>query len=1204
MMNNSLILDVISILISELSYPTNEQEISNKISPFFIEKLKNSGCALLKKNNTEYISLCDSSFLEDNHAIGKDVQQQLIELLNDSTKKWVVIDTDSNQNYGFKLVGFGLLILRREYPFKASFIEELLLVINLLQLALVQVNQGDISDEAKSSIGKERDLLRTVIDAIPIPINVKDNESRRILSNKAELKKLDLRTEKEVLGKLDSEIHTLPKPTDESNRSKYASNSKSNSLKFELNTEKHSVNMANEESWTLNSNIPMIDKLGDTNSVLNLSIDITERKKLEVEISRKQKILLGIALATDELLTNPNLAVGIDKCLSILGATVGVDRTYVYENTAFKNAENTCSLKYEWSSQNIHGLIKDKRFQKMPMSIFDSFLSDLWNKEPLVVNVSDLELNSNFSKWFLSETAKSVLLIPVFKQDEIWGLIGYEDCSNERVWSDDELLLLKNFSNSLSSALVISDSRKALRSMALFTLDNPDPVVRIDRFGSVLIENKPAELLNKELAQKSKNLYVLLSKNINRENPTEGFEVSAGNRFYRATARLSETEEYTNVYFSDITKQREIEQDIIETNNIIRAQEEKYRNIISNMNLGLLEIDTDGLIQFCNQTFTTMSGFELTEIKEEPLKEQFFWNSFWGSIFNNSESSVGQRSISIEILTKNKRGEAKWWLISSAENTNDKGERIGSIGIFLDITRQKALEKELEKALKSSTEASKAKELFLANMSHEIRTPLHGIIGVIREMNKSKLDAVQKGYVTSATKASRHLLSVVNNILDITKIETGELNLDPVHFSSIELLSDVHTILNSQAESKNIEFLVELDENVPKTYFSDEARIRQILINLAGNAIKFTSKGYVKIHAFISEKSNHVLSFEISDTGIGIESQYINKVFEKFQQEDSSITRKFGGTGLGLFVTKNLVDLLGGEISIQSAKGQGTKVLVSLPIPLGDEQLVKASLNIAQSVSFDNAKILLVEDNDMNRLVASYALNDFNVNVTEAENGLKAVELLKEHTYDIILMDIQMPEMNGMEATKVIRNELKIETPIIALSANAFKSEIDKCLEIGMNDYVTKPFEEHELIGVLAKYCSAKKRPAQKVLNSTNGVPTSELYDLKKLREMSRGNEAFVIKMLELFTTRFPAYLEEFEGFLKKNDFDAINKLAHKIKPSINDMGIYSIKQDILDLERFKLSESSMDEFHQLLNKVTKVLSAVVADIHENHLPK
>ena len=1200
-MNNSLILDVISILIGELSYPTNEQEILNKVAPFFIEKLKNTGCVLLKKNKLEYTAVCHPPLTKDTEDIPEEIRGKVIAKLDASSKKWEVIEVDTFQYYGFKLAGFGLIILGREFPFKASFMEELLMVINLLQLALAQVNEGDISDEAKSNIGKERDMLRTVIDAIPIPINVKDIEHRRILSNKAELKKLDIDTENEVLGKLDSEINPVPKP---SNHSKPRSLLKKQSFELELNVEERTINADKENSWVLNSNIPITDKLGNTNSILSLSVDITERKKVEVEISRKQKILLGIALATDELLTNPNLAVGIDKCLSILGSTVGVDRTYVYENTMFKNAENTCSIKYEWSSQNVNGVLNDKRFQEMPMSIFDSFLSDLWNKEPLVVNVSDLAQNSNFGKWFLSDSAKSVLLIPVFKQDEIWGLIGYEDSTKERKWSDDELLLLKNFSNSLSSALVISDSRKALRSMALFTLDNPDPVVRIDRFGEVLIENKPAEILNKELAQKTKNLYALLGKNIDKENPTEVFEVTAGHKFYRATARLSETEEYINVYFSDITKQREIEQNIIETHNVIRAQEEKYRNIISNMNLGLLEIDTSGMIQFCNQTFTTMSGFEMEEIQNEPLKNLSFWNPFWETIFKNEESIESQSSISVEILTKNKRGQAKWWLVSTAENTNDKGERIGSIGIFLDITRQKALEKELEQALKSSTEASKAKELFLANMSHEIRTPLHGIIGVIREMNKSKLDAVQKGYVTSATKASRHLLSVVNNILDITKIETGELNLDPVHFSSIELLSDVHTILNSQAESKNIEFLVELDENVPKTYFSDESRIRQILINLAGNAIKFTSKGYVKIRAFISEKANRVLSFEISDTGIGIETQYIDKVFEKFQQEDSSITRKFGGTGLGLFVTKNLVDLLGGEISIQSTKGDGTKVLVSLPIPLGDEKLVKVALNTAESVSFDNAKILLVEDNDMNRLVASYALTDFNVTVTEAVNGLEAIALLKEHAYDIILMDIQMPEMNGMEATKVIRNELKIETPIIALSANAFKSEIDKCLEIGMNDYVTKPFEEHELIGVLAKYCSAKKKPAKPVTEAKETIPTSDLYDLKKLREMSRGNEAFVVKMLELFTTRFPAYLAEFEAYQKENDLDAINKLAHKIKPSINDMGIYSIKQDVLDIERFKLADSSIDVLNDLLKKVTQVLSAVVADIHENHLPK
>ena len=237
------------------------------------------------------------------------------------------------------------------------------------------------------------------------------------------------------------------------------------------------------------------------------------------------------------------------------------------------------------------------------------------------------------------------------------------------------------------------------------------------------------------------------------------------------------------------------------------------------------------------------------------------------------------------------------------------------------------------------------------------------------------MDATQKGYVLSATKASRHLLSVVNNIMDITKIETGELNLDAVHFSPVEILNDVHTILESQAKNKNVKFCVKLDKNVPQAFYSDEARIRQILINLAGNALKFTGEGEVKIHGFMNKKDKSILQFEITDTGIGIESKYIARVFEKFQQEDSSITRKFGGTGLGLFVTKNLINLLNGTITIESEKGKGTTVLVSLPLPLGDKNLLKSSLKNAEIVSFNNAKILLVVDNEMNRLVASFALN-------------------------------------------------------------------------------------------------------------------------------------------------------------------------------------------------------------------------------------
>ncbi|PCJ94024.1 MAG: hypothetical protein COA50_12745 [Flavobacteriaceae bacterium] len=937
-----------------------------------------------------------------------------------------------------------------------------------------------------------------------------------------------------------------------------------------------------------------------------------KQANIEETVLRKQKMLQGVAIATEELLTNANLSLAIDTSLRILGKAVGVSRAYIFENTLNSTTgEIVISQSHEWVAKGESSQIKNKKIQNLTTSIFEEFLPHLYSREPFERTISQLEDKSNIKEIFVVQNIKSILIIPIFHRDRFWGFIGYDDCTNERQWPQDELLLLKSFGNSLSSALEITDTTKELKDMALFPLENPNPVVRIDLKGEVILINKPGEVLkdakgigdNKKFEER---IYKGLSRRLNTENRMESFEISAGKQFYLATARLSETNEYINIYFSNITKQKEVEKVIVRSNKRLKLQEEKYRNIISNMNLGLLEVDNKGIIQFCNQSFTEISGFDLDEIKGKIAANLFFTDHKDGVVQGVDVIHPENTTESLEILTKNKRGEARWWLISLAPNFNDKNQPIGSIGIYLDITKQKRLENELEEALLKSQKASESKELFLTNMSHEIRTPLNGIIGMIRELDKGQMSNKQRGYVNSAKKASRHLLSVVTNILEITKIEAGELQLVPEHFGIQELLDDVAAMLKPQMKHKDISLNINIGENVSEAFIGDEPRIRQILLNLAGNAIKFTEKGEVVIDCvgFRKSKSKQELSFTISDTGIGMDDKYMTTIFKKFQQEDPSISRKFGGTGLGLFITKKLVDLMGGNLQVYSVKGKGTEMQVRLPLPIGTLSIVSKREVYVANESLDSARVLLVEDHEMNRLVAANTLNLLNVEITEATNGLEAVRLLKKETFDLILMDIQMPIMSGMDATKIIRNELKIKTPIIALSANAFKSEIDACMKIGMNDYVTKPYEEQDLLRVVVKHhkTAIKERKQKRTPTEKDSNEGNKPYNLRMLNEMSRGDANFVHRMLSLFVDTTPMYLKQINTFYKENDIVGLKKVAHKIKPSIDNMGITSIKQDVRDIEHFDKKEQSLKDLKLLIDKVNEVLVAVVKQLKEKEL--
>ncbi|MBL7930297.1 MAG: PAS domain S-box protein [Bacteroidia bacterium] len=630
----------------------------------------------------------------------------------------------------------------------------------------------------------------------------------------------------------------------------------------------------------------------------------------------------------------------------------------------------------------------------------------------------------------------------------------------------------------------------------------------------------------------------------------------------------------------------------------IQLLKEKYESIITNMNLGLIEVDIEERIQYANPGFSLISGYSLEELLGKNASDVFLRKDK-EVIKRKIEDRLQGVSDMYEVAVRNKLGEERWWMISGAPNYNEQGNITGSIGIHLDITEHKKLERELAIQKEKAEHSAKAQATFLANMSHEIRTPLNGIIGMIRELSYENLQDKQRKYVSNASVASQHLLSVLNNVLDISKIEAGELNLDKHHFQMKDVVRDVKSIMLVRAREKGLLLGVDLHEIKDLVYQGDASRIRQILLNLVGNSIKFTDEGGVYLDCKIDKTDplNHHITFLVEDTGIGMEEGYKSQLFKKFSQEDSSVSRKYGGTGLGMAITYELIHLMKGTIEVDSHKNKGTIIKITLSLPVGDKSKVDP-LELKPEHGEMNAKVLLVEDNEFNRAVARNTLERFGCEVEEAENGKLAIELLEKNSYDIVLMDLQMPVMDGFEATRLIREKLKSNLPIIALTANAFKSELEQCINIGMNDYVTKPYDEEKLLAAIYQLLHKDVPVAKPVIEET-AKPVSDpdkLYDLSVLSKQI-ANPEYVKKMITIFSDQTRELVPEIRKAYAQNDLATVYKLAHRVKPSIDGMGIISLKETVRAIELAAHKNQNSEQLEQQLDALCNTLNKVLEQL-------
>lgn len=380
----------------------------------------------------------------------------------------------------------------------------------------------------------------------------------------------------------------------------------------------------------------------------------------------------------------------------------------------------------------------------------------------------------------------------------------------------------------------------------------------------------------------------------------------------------------------------------------------------------------------------------------------------------------------------------------------------------------------------------------------------------------------------------------------------------------------------------------------------DPYRLNQVLMNLLGNAIKFTEKGSVDVAVRVIKDTPHAqdIFIQVKDTGIGMEEKFVAQLFDKFSQEYQATTRKYGGTGLGMSISRQLVELMGGKIQVQSIKGTGTTVSFIITCAKGSTKDIPVKeLAIADIKILEGKNILVTDDNEMNRLVAATVLSNYGASILEATNGREAIDMLQLQPVDLVLMDIQMPVMNGFEATQVIRKELESNIPVIALTANAIKGENKKCLDAGMNDYISKPFNEEDFVSTIARWLG--KEIVNASSDDENNAGTA-LFKLDNLYSISRGNDAFVKKMTQLFVEQAPISVQEIKEAYEVNDFAKIKAVSHRMKPSIDNLDIVSLTGDIRQIETLALQGKRSEEMDILIHKLDEVIDKVVAVLKED----
>lgn len=710
--------------------------------------------------------------------------------------------------------------------------------------------------------------------------------------------------------------------------------------------------------------------------IISLAFSSQMRLEAERRLEFKSQLLSALSLCTEKFLLSKTPHEMFHETYELIGKAARVDHMYYYEKDL---TNDTVSQKYKWSREGIEHQIT--KIQQLTKNHLQEIYEAAHNKK--IVNTHTRKLGDTFFKQLLIDNEiKSILILPLYIDDIFIGFIGFDDCTKERKWSEEEIYIFQVLANNISSAL-----------------------------------------------ERNRN-----------------------------------------------------ETKIIES-------EEKFKLIANNIpgTVYLSKFDAFSTKIFLNDEILNLTGYSKSEFIENNLSFlSLIHPEDKNDVINNQIDNL-QNGMPLHNIYRIRRKTGEYIWIEEFGDVIKKGDEIEFVGgIYFDITNKKITEDAI-KAKQLAEAANKSKSDFLANMSHEIRTPLNGIIGFTHLLMKTDLGEIQEKYMTTINQSAHSLLDIINDILDFSKIEAGKLELFIDLYDIKKVLGQVFDLIVYESNQKNLQLELNIDHDVPKYIWTDIVRIKQILINLLSNAVKFTNQGSIKLNVSVVEKNknnNSIIRFSVIDTGIGILEKNQKKIFKAFSQEDSSTTRKFGGTGLGLTISNQLLALMESRLQLESKIDIGSIFYFDLNLKTSNQSInekynaesKKRNFNLsASNINHDHKKFtfLIVEDNKVNMLLLKTIVKNLysTAYIYECENGYEAVTQFEAINPDLIFMDIQMPIMNGYESTRAIRNTITgKEIPIIAVTAGTEKEERNKCLSAGMNDYISKPIMKGTVEEAMTKW--------------------------------------------------------------------------------------------------------------------------------------
>ncbi len=656
----------------------------------------------------------------------------------------------------------------------------------------------------------------------------------------------------------------------------------------------------------------------------------------------------------------------------------------------------------------------------------------------------------------------------------------------------------------------------------------------------------------------------------------------------------------------------------------VKTKESQYARSLIEASLDpLFAISSEGKISDMNN-----ASLNITETSRENLIGTDFSNYFTDpEKARQGYEQVFEKGFVADYPLTIKDGKFTDVLFNGSVYKDDRGNVLGAVVVARVITEQKRIEKELieakvfaelatgiaedakskaESATRIAESAVKAKQQFLSNMSHEIRTPMNAIIGFTKVVLKTDLTSKQKEYLTAIKMSGDSLIVLINDILDLAKVDAGKMTFEQTPFKMELSIAAMLHLFETKIQEKNLELIKIYDKKIPEVLVGDPVRLHQIILNLVSNAVKFTNTGKITVTVrLVSEdEESATIEFSVADTGIGIAENKIKNIFENFQQASSGTSRLYGGTGLGLAIVKQLVEPQGGVITVKSKIDEGSmfSFILSFQKTKAEAELETGLVELDTEIK--NIKILVVEDIALNQLLMKTLLDDFGFECDIVANGKLAIEKLKNKSYDIILMDLQMPEMNGFEATEYIRNKMNSKIPIIALTADVTTVDLAKCRLVGMNDYIAKPVDERLLYSKIVGLGKKPVHEKNKIIKENEIDPgkKSRCIDLDYLIHRTKSNPALMLEMISVYLEQTPPLIKAMKQSFHDKDWSSLYSAVHKMIPSFSIMGISSDFENMAKkIQEYAGIQQQADGMQELVLQLENVCDQACKELEEEY---